>query len=77
MIILQDIALQQYLSFLRCEIRLSIAERRVFFVCVIYYRQLPALTALTTLCMRNTQRTNSNIPEKLDALVNLVGMITS
>ncbi|XP_014670701.1 PREDICTED: protein flightless-1-like [Priapulus caudatus] len=35
-------------------------------------RQLPALTELTSLSMRNTQRTNSNIPEKLDALVNLI-----
>lgn len=34
-------------------------------------RPLPSLTDLTTLHMRNTQRTISNIPTNLEALVNL------
>uniref|UniRef100_A0A8D2LX33 Protein flightless-1 homolog n=1 Tax=Varanus komodoensis TaxID=61221 RepID=A0A8D2LX33_VARKO len=34
-------------------------------------RQLPAMTALQTLHLRNTQRTQSNIPTSLEGLVNL------
>ncbi|KAJ7305988.1 hypothetical protein JRQ81_010354 [Phrynocephalus forsythii] len=34
-------------------------------------RQLPAMVALQTLHLRNTQRTQSNLPTSLDALVNL------
>ncbi|XP_076366000.1 FLII actin remodeling protein isoform X2 [Tachypleus tridentatus] len=34
-------------------------------------RQLPALVSLTTLCLRNTQRSLSNTPTSLESLVNL------
>lgn len=36
-------------------------------------RQLPALTALQTLHLRNTQRTQSNLPTSLEGLANLAG----
>jgi hypothetical protein len=38
-----------------------------------FYRQLPALTSLETLQMRNTQRTLSNFPLGVDTLFNLQG----
>ena len=38
-----------------------------------FFRQLPVLTALQTLHMRNTQRTLSNFPTGLDTLTNLQG----
>ena len=37
------------------------------------HRQLPAMTALQTLHLRNTQRTQSNLPTSLEGLVNLAG----
>jgi hypothetical protein len=37
------------------------------------FRQLPALTSLETLQMRNTQRTLSNFPLGVDTLFNLQG----
>lgn len=37
------------------------------------HRQLPALTALQTLHLRNTQRTQSNLPTSLEGLSNLAG----
>lgn len=37
-------------------------------------RQLPALLALQTLHLRNTQRTQSNLPTSLEGLSNLAGM---
>lgn len=36
-------------------------------------RQLPAMTALQTLHLRNTQRTQNNLPTSLEGLVNLAG----
>lgn len=36
-------------------------------------RQLPALTALQTLHLRNTQRTQGNLPTSLEGLSNLTG----
>lgn len=38
-------------------------------------RQLPALVALETLQMRNTQRTLANFPSGLDTLSNLQGSL--
>lgn len=38
-----------------------------------FYRQLPALTSLETLQMRNTQRTLNNFPLGVDTLANLQG----
>lgn len=38
-------------------------------------RQLPALVALETLQMRNTQRTLANFPSGLDTLSNLQGSV--
>lgn len=37
-------------------------------------RQLPALLALQTLHLRNTQRTQSNLPTSLEGLSNLAGV---
>lgn len=37
------------------------------------HRQLPALTALQTLHLRNTQRTQSNLPTSLEGLSHLAG----
>lgn len=37
------------------------------------FRQLPALTALQTLHLRNTQRTQGNLPTSLEGLSNLAG----
>lgn len=36
-------------------------------------RQLPAMVALQTLHLRNTQRTQSNMPTSLEGLANLAG----
>ena len=39
----------------------------------VFYRQIPALTSLQTLHMRNTQRTLSNFPAGLESLDQLTG----
>lgn len=41
--------------------------------CVFLSSQLPAMVALQTLHLRNTQRTQSNMPTSLEGLTNLAG----
>lgn len=42
-------------------------------MCVYVSRQLPAMVALQTLHLRNTQRTQSNMPTSLEGLAQLAG----
>lgn len=45
----------------------------VSLVCLCCNRQLPAMVALQTLHLRNTQRTQNNMPTSLEGLTNLAG----
>lgn len=47
--------------------------KSVSLVCLCRNRQLPAMVALQTLHLRNTQRTQNNMPTSLEGLTNLAG----
>ena len=61
---------QLYIS---CSVSLFTCLLVLSFLLCFSNRQLPVLTALQTLHMRNTQRTLSNFPTGLDTLTNLQG----